>query len=205
MMEKKKRSKRFLSETPTTIRMENKSSKYKVKYTCYIYEEGKQVISRENGGNLNVGPVGAGLQNKTEYSKATQLKQETNIIQTNGQTDVAVSGSKEISIRYFFMGLQDDYTSEEINATIDDVVWFIEPTQKDIDEIHKIKEEEEQKKIKREAIDKNCSSLSKTMCSDMKNTPKKQCPRCDDWFCNHHHAINNESVYGGHLCPLKPK
>lgn len=76
--------------------------------------------------------------------------------------------------------------------------------QKDEEEERRKREEEEDKKRREEeekkAARRMCSSKFKHMCS-APDTPKKQCGRCHDWYCNYHFERNNNPFgKGGHIC-----
>ena len=67
----------------------------------------------------------------------------------------------------------------------------------------KAAERESNERIAKGAQDirRKCSSLSQYMCSAA-DTPKKQCPYCGEWYCNHHYDVNNNPAgRGGHMCP----
>jgi hypothetical protein len=69
-------------------------------------------------------------------------------------------------------------------------------------EIEKKKREEEERKKREEekAVQRMCSSTFKHMCS-APDTPRRQCPRCGDWYCNYHFIRNNNPFgRGGHVC-----
>lgn len=62
------------------------------------------------------------------------------------------------------------------------------------------KREEEKKRKFEEATRKMCSSKYGHMCS-APDTPKQQCWRCHDWYCNYHANPNNNPFgKGGHIC-----
>jgi|TARA_R110000803_G_C11828175_1_gene302899 hypothetical protein len=194
------------------VELKNESN-YVVKYEAYIYRGA--TISKIDAA---IGAGGFNGKTALEIIQSEKIQPEVRCIPKNSSVHVTCSYGGKIAIRYFMVGLHLDYTDELANFEVLDLVTFPQPDQDDINsvifnnkEIKKVKkreererkakeEQEEQEKIERKAIEKKCSSLSKGMCSDMSNTPKKQCPRCDDWYCNHHHAINSKGVWGGHIC-----
>ena len=67
------------------------------------------------------------------------------------------------------------------------------------EEERKRREEEEKRKFE-EATRRMCSSKFGHMCS-APDTPKQQCWRCHDWYCNYHANPNNNPFgKGGHIC-----
>lgn len=44
-----------------------------------------------------------------------------------------------------------------------------------------------------------CASVFKNMCISS-DTPKKQCPKCKDWYCLWHYKPNSSPIGGGHVC-----
>jgi len=62
------------------------------------------------------------------------------------------------------------------------------------------REEEERKRRDEEAARRMCSSKFGHMCS-ASDTPKHQCWKCHDWYCNYHFERNNNPFgKGGHIC-----
>ena len=175
-------------------------SDFKVQYEVYIYK-GSSIDKIDAA----IGAAGVTGKAALEITKAEAMRSETGFI-------------RKIAVRYKFCEHHDDYTEELRNFSVLDVVRFEQPEQKDIDNAErKMKKKEtlaEKEKVCKEAkeikeckeaeekknVNRICSSLSKGMCSAI-DTPKIQCPHCGDWFCNHHHVINNNPFgRGGHVC-----
>lgn len=196
-------------------------SNFKVKYEAYPYK-GSAV------GKIDAAVGAGGFEGKTalEIIQAENLKPEVGVISKNDVRHVTVNKGQKIAIRYMYLDLHDDYTEEVRNFGVLDLVKFVQPPKEDIDEILKKKKEalrkaeEEIKKIeeakqrervrkaeeeaKRKAIEienikRKCSTMAIGTCS-ASDTPKRQCPHCNDWYCNYHYHVNNGIVGGGHKC-----
>ena len=179
--------------------LENKST-YEIRYEASIYE-GKQIINRENGGNISAGGIGVGLSNKTEYSKSEPLDVEQGVIPPNDCNHVTVDDSKKVMIRYYYIGLHNDFTDERRNFTVEDIVYFEQPTQEKIDQIKNQIQEEEKLKVNQESNNEAksmpCASTFKNMCE--KNCVTSQCPHCKHFYCSYHLPVSS-SIKGGHAC-----
>ena len=187
-------------------------SEFSVKYEAHIYE-GKSLVEMEN----DISAAGFSARNKVNFSKAEPLYAERGIVPHNSTNYVTVGSSKKVKIRYFYIGLHDDYTDEQRNFTAYDILKFTQPTQLEINTILLKKEEsrklaeesrllEEKARVLEEKArvlenkNKTCASLMKHMCSP-DDYPKTKCPRCKHWFCNWHIEINNNILgKSGHLC-----
>ena len=183
------------------LTIENKSE-YEVKYHASFYEN-TTVIHDEKGGNIKVMGVGAGVNKKVDYVKGELLQPETGFIPPHESTYITVDDSKKVKLKYCYVGLHDDYTEEERNFTIYDEVWFVQPTPekiKQIEEQHRIKEEEEcLKKAEENIIAMPCATTYQHMCT--KGGITRQCPYCKHFFCDHHFEVNNKLIgNGGHIC-----
>lgn len=178
----------------------NKSD-YEVKYHAEFYED-TTVIHDEKGGNVKIMGVGAGANKKMDFVKGELLEPEIGFIPPKGTTYITVDDSKKIKLKYYYIGLHDDYTDEQRNFTVYDEVWFDQPTPdqiKQIKEQKRIKEEEECLKNNDKIIALPCASTYKHMC--MKGCVTRQCPHCKHFFCENHFNVNNNILgQGGHVC-----
>ena len=188
-------------------------SDFKVQYEVYIYK-GSSIDKIDAA----IGAAGVTGKAALEITKAEAMRSETGFIHKKRTIHVTCGYGGKIAVRYKFCEHHDDYTEELRNFSVLDVVRFEQPEQEDIDNAErKMKKKEtlaEKEKVCKEAkeikeckeaeekknVNRICSSLSKGMCSAI-DTPKIQCPRCGDWYCNHHHTINNNPFgRGGHVC-----
>jgi hypothetical protein len=201
-------------------------SEFKVKYEAYIYKGSSigKVDAALGGGGFEG-------KTALEIIQAEALKKEVGYIPANGTRYVTCGYGGKIAVRYMFEDLHHDYTDELRNFEVLDVVQFLQPSTKDVERIHKVDEEErkaqrieeeKERKVRqieeekeREAhrieeerkarqIEENrrrmCSSKFGHMCS-APDTPKQQCWKCHDWYCNYHFARNNNPFgKGGHIC-----
>lgn len=201
------------------VTLKNESD-FKVKYEAYIYK-GSSI------GKIDAALGGGGFEGKTalEIIQAEALKKEVGYVPSNGTRYVTCGYGGKIAIRYMFEDLHHDYTDELRNFEVLDIVQFLQPSTKDVERIHKVDEEEEknarrieeERKVEEERtahkieeerkvrqIEENrrrlCSSKFGHMCS-APDTPKQQCWKCHDWYCNYH-AIPNNNPFGkgGHIC-----
>ena len=182
------------------LKIENKSD-YEVKYHASFYEK-TSVIQDEKGGNIKVMGVGAGAKKKVDYVKGDLLQPEIGFIPPHESTYITVDDSKKVKLKYCYVGLHDDYTEEERNFTIDDEVWFDQPSPEKIKQI----EDEKQKKAEESSPNNEentiilpCASTYQHMCT--KGGLTRQCPHCNHFFCDHHFEVNNKLIgNGGHVC-----
>ena len=165
------------------------------------------------------GPGGNGINGEADIKDAERLPPERGELYPHKPVFVTISGGKIFTVRYKYVGLHTDWAPETRNFSVLDDLVFEQPLVEEIDHIHKVDEEEKRKKEedevrlrkekeaekrKREAeekaVQRMCSSTFKHMCS-APDTPKRQCPRCGDWYCNHHFKPNNNPFgTGGHVC-----
>ena len=185
-------------------------SNYVVKYEAYIYR-GASIAKIDTA----IGAGGVNGKTALEIIRGEGLKPEVGRITKNSTVHVTCGYGGKIAIRYFMVGLHIEYTDELRNFHVLDVVKFTQPDHDDINlilfnnkGIKEVKEreererraKEEQEKIERKAIERKCSSLSQHMCSAV-DTPKTQCPYCNEWYCNYHYRVNNNHFgRGGHVC-----
>jgi hypothetical protein len=178
------------------------NSEFVVKYHAEFYED-TAVVHVEKEGNVQIMGFGAGGNNKKDFVKGELLDPEISSIPPKGTTDITVDESKKVKLKYYYIGLHNDYTDEQRNFTVYDEVLFDQPTPdqiKQIKEQRRIKEEEECLKNK----DKNiialpCATTYKHMC--IKGGITRQCPHCKHFFCEKHFNVNNNLLgEGGHVC-----
>ena len=198
--------------------MKNESN-YAIKYEAYIYR-GASI------GKIDTAIGAGGFNGKTalEIIQSEGLKPEVGRIAKKSTVHVTCGYGGKIAIRYYMIGLHTDYTDEFRNFQVLDVVNFTQPDQDEKKEVgdwqqgererkaeeeeRKRKAEEEEAKRKAEEeeakrieinIKRKCSTNAVGMCS-ASDTPKRQCPRCHDWYCNNHYHINKSMTGGGHYC-----
>jgi|TARA_B110000444_G_scaffold106185_1_gene100430 hypothetical protein len=175
-----------------------------VQYEAYIYQGA--TVSKIDGG---VGAVGVDANLTMEIIRAEGLRPSVGRIQPKGKAIETCDYGGRISLRYKFEGLDWDYRPEIRNFGVLDKVQISPLSKEEIAysmELLCKMEAAAALKIKTEELKKNierkCSSLSQYMCSAV-DTPKKQCPYCDEWYCNYHYDVNNGLIGGGHNCKGK--
>jgi hypothetical protein len=208
----------FMGKSLNKLTIENKSD-FEVKYKAYIYEA-SSIIHKENAGNVEFMGVGVGGNNKKDYVKGESLEPEIGFIQPKGTVDITVDGSKKVKLKYYYLHLHKDYTEEQRNFTVNDEVWFEQPTPEKIKQIKEqndsdeerikqeehIKQEEERIKQEEERMKNNaenlialpCATTYKHNCTKGGNT--KQCPHCKHFYCEWHFPVNGGLFGGGHVC-----
>jgi hypothetical protein len=208
----------FMGKSLNKLTIENKSD-FEVKYKAYIYEA-SSIIHKENAGNVEFMGVGVGGNNKMDYVKGESLEPEIGFIQPKGTVDITVDGSKKVKLKYYYLDLHKDYTEEQRNFTVNDEVWFEQPTPEKIKQIKEqndsdeerikqeehIKQEEERIKQEEERMKNNaenlialpCATTYKHNCTKGGNT--KQCPHCKHFYCEWHFRVNGGLFGGGHVC-----
>jgi len=129
------------------LTIENKSD-FEVKYKAYIYEA-SSIIHKENAGNVEFMGVGVGGNNKKDYVKGESLEPEIGFIQPKGTVNITVDGSKKVKLKYYYLDLHKDYTEEQRNFTVNDEVWFEQPTPEKIKQI-KEQNDSDEERIKQE-------------------------------------------------------
>ena len=171
-------------------------------------------------------PSGNGISGEADIEDAERLPPERGELYPDKPKFVTISGGTIFSVRYKYEGLHSDWSPETRNFSIYDDLVFEQPPIEDVrrigveekrrekeeEEKRRRKEEEERRKIEedekrrkweeeeRKATRRMCSSKFGHMCS-APDTPKKQCPYCGDWYCNHHaYPNNNPFGKGGHIC-----
>ena len=137
----------FLGKSLNKLTIENKSD-FEVKYKAYIYEA-SLIIHKENAGNVEFMGVGVGGNNKMDYVKGESLEPEIGFIQPKGTVNITVDGSKKVKLKYYYLDLHKDYTEEQRNFTVNDEVWFEQPTPEKIKQI-KEQNDSDEERIKQE-------------------------------------------------------
>ena len=137
----------FMGKSLNKLTIENKSD-FEVKYKAYIYEA-SSIIHKENAGNVEFMGVGVGGNNKMDYVKGESLEPEIGFIQPKGTVDITVDGSKKVKLKYYYLDLHKDYTEEQRNFTVNDEVWFEQPTPEKIKQI-KEQNDSDEERIKQE-------------------------------------------------------
>ena len=123
----------FMGKSLNKLTIENKSD-FEVKYKAYIYEA-SLIIHKENAGNVEFMGVGVGGNNKKDYVKGESLEPEIGFIQPKGTVNITVDGSKKVKLKYYYLDLHKYYTEEQRNFTVNDEVWFEQPTPEKIKQI----------------------------------------------------------------------
>jgi len=208
----------FMGKSLNKLTIENKSD-FEVKYKAYIYEA-SSIIHKENAGNVEFMGVGVGGNNKMDYVKGESLEPEIGFIQPKGTVDITVDGSKKVKLKYYYLDLHKDYTEEQRNFTVNDEVWFEQPTPEKIKQIKEqndsdeerikqeehIKQEEERIKQEEERMKNNAENLIALPCATTykhnctKGGITKQCPHCKHFYCEWHFPVNGGLFGGGHVC-----
>lgn len=143
------------------------------------------------------GPGGNGINGEADINDAERLPPEHGELHPQKMKFVTISGGKIFTVKYKYEGLHSDWSPETRNFSVYDDLVFEQPPIEDIEKLHKVDEEE---KKEEEATRRMCSSKFKHMCS-APDTPKQQCWRCRDWYCNYHANPNNNPFgKGGHIC-----
>ena len=137
----------FMGKSLNKLTIENKSD-FEVKYKAYIYEA-SSIIHKENAGNVEFMGVGVGGNNKMDYVKGESLEPEIGFIQPKGTVNITVDGSKKVKLKYYYLDLHKDYTEEQRNFTVNDEVWFEQPTPEKIKQI-KEQNDSDEERIKQE-------------------------------------------------------
>ena len=137
----------FMGKSLNKLTIENKSD-FEVKYKAYIYEA-SSIIHKENAGNVEFMGVGVGGNNKKDYVKGESLEPEIGFIQPKGTVNITVDGSKKVKLKYYYLDLHKDYTEEQRNFTVNDEVWFEQPTPEKIKQI-KEQNDSDEERIKQE-------------------------------------------------------
>ena len=137
----------FMGKSLNKLTIENKSD-FEVKYKAYIYEA-SLIIHKENAGNVEFMGVGVGGNNKKDYVKGESLEPEIGFIQPKGTVNITVDGSKKVKLKYYYLDLHKDYTEEQRNFTVNDEVWFEQPTPEKIKQI-KEQNDSDEERIKQE-------------------------------------------------------
>lgn len=161
------------------------------------------------------GPGGNGINGEADINDAERLPPEHGELYPHKPKFVTISGGTIFSVRYKYEGLHSDWSPETRNFSVYDDLVFEQPPIEDIEKIHKVEEEEkrrkreeedqknweeEEKRKFEEATQRMCSTRFPHMCS-APDTPKQQCWRCHDWYCNYHSKPNNNPLStGGHTC-----
>jgi hypothetical protein len=208
----------FMGKSLNKLTIENKSD-FEVKYKAYIYEA-SSIIHKENAGNVEFMGVGVGGNNKKDYVKGESLEPEIGFIQPKGTVNITVDGSKKVKLKYYYLDLHKDYTEEQRNFTVNDEVWFEQPTPEKIKQIKEqndsdeerikqeehIKQEEERIKQEEERMKNNAENLIALPCATTykhnctKGGITKQCPHCKHFYCEWHFPVNGGLFGGGHVC-----
>ena len=102
------------------------NSDFEVKYHAEFYED-TAVVHDEKEGNVKIMGFGAGGNNKKDFVKGELLDPEISSIPPKGTTDITVDESKKVKLKYYYIGLHNDYTDEQRNFTVYDEVLFDQP------------------------------------------------------------------------------
>ena len=139
------------------------------------------------------GPGGNGISGEADIKDAERLPPEYGKVEPGIPKYVTISGGTIFMIKYRYEGLHTDWSPETRNFSVCDDLVFDQPP---VEEIEKL----QVKRHDGEAIQRMCSSKFGHMCS-APDTPKQQCWKCHDWYCNHHFERNNNPFgKGGHIC-----
>ena len=165
------------------------------------------------------GPGGNGINGEADINDAERLPPEHGELHPQKMKFVTISGGKIFTVKYKYEGLHSDWSPETRNFSVYDDLVFEQPPIEDVhrigieekrrkeEEEEKIKQKEEEERRRREeeedekkATRRMCSSKFGHMCS-APDTPKNQCWKCHDWYCNYHFERNNNPFgKGGHIC-----
>lgn len=179
-----------------------------VQYEAYIYQGA--TVSKIDGG---VGAVGVDANLTMEIIRAEGLRPSIGRIQPKGKAIETCDYGGRISLRYKFEGLDWDYSPEIRNFGVLDKVRIGALSKEEIklriellrrmqaEAALRIKTERDAAELKKN-IERKCSTGYPNMCS-ADDTPKRQCPYCNDWYCNYHYPVNNGLIGGGHNCKGK--
>ena len=176
-----------------------------VQYEAYIYQGAS--VSKIDGG---IGAVGVDANLTMEIIRAEGLRPSIGRIQPKGKAIETCDYGGRISVRYKFEGLDWDYSPEIRNFGVLDKVQISPLSKEEIERRMellrqmqaaaelKIKTEQDAAELKQNTK-RECSTMAIGTCS-ASDTPKRQCPRCGDWYCNNHYHVNNSLSGGGHYC-----
>jgi len=165
-----------------------------VQYEAYIYRGAS--VSKIDGG---VGAMGVDANLTMEIIQKEGLKPSTGRIQPKGKAIETCDYGGRISLRYKFEGLDWDYSPEIRNFGVLDTVQILPLSKEERERRMKLLVEMEARKKIEDDKKRKCSTNTPHMCS-ASDTPKRQCPHCDDWYCNYHYRVNNSIFGGGHVC-----
>lgn len=150
------------------------------------------------------GPGGNGINGEADIKDAERLPPEYGELHPHKPKYATISGGTLFTVRYRYEGLHSDWSPEIRNFSVYDDLVFEQPSIEDIrlneEKKRKNEKDEEERRKVEEATQKMCSSKFGHMCS-AQDTPKQQCWKCHDWYCNYHARPNNNPFStGGHVC-----
>ncbi|MDB4342751.1 hypothetical protein OAA07_00775 [bacterium] len=120
----------------TILKLKN-NSEYAIAYYAYSYHD-DVVLNKEIEGTLEINAgVGGGIGGRqtTNFVPGEHFRGEESVIQPNETRYVRVGDSKNVLFKYYYKKLQIEFTEEQRNFNVCDNVWFVQPTEEQIEDI----------------------------------------------------------------------
>jgi len=120
----------------TILKLKN-NSEYAIAYYAYSYHD-DVVLNKEIEGTVEINAgVGGGIGGRqiTKFVPGEHLRGEESVIQPNETRYVRVGDSKKVLFKYYYKKLQIEFTEEQRNFNVCDNVWFVQPTEEQIEDI----------------------------------------------------------------------
>jgi hypothetical protein len=146
----------------TILQLKN-HSEYEIAYYAYSYHD-DVVLNKEIEGKVEINAgVGGGIGGKQiiHFSPGEHLKGEESVIQPNETSYIRVGDSKNVMFKYYYKKLHIEFTEEQRNFNVCDNVWFVQPTEQQIEDIDvsnnyvkKRNEEKRERFLKQEPVKK---------------------------------------------------